>query len=111
MTDQPRRFPASWTVEEYRGISYIVRDANNFAVAYIYFEAEPSRRAAAQLMTKDEARKMRTASPNFLICSAPLSEKTPTALVQRTNSAACRFTSSECPHTADFTKRDGGRRY
>ena len=25
-------------VEEYRGISYIVRDANNFAVAYIYFE-------------------------------------------------------------------------
>jgi hypothetical protein len=33
------------------------------------------------------------------------------ALVQRTNGAACRFTSSECPHTADFTKRDGGRRY
>jgi hypothetical protein len=28
-----RRFPAPWTVEEYRGISYIVRDANNFAVA------------------------------------------------------------------------------
>jgi hypothetical protein len=23
-----RRFPAPWTVEEYRGISYIVRDAN-----------------------------------------------------------------------------------
>ena len=32
-----RRFPAPWTVEEYRGISYIVRDANNFAVAYVYF--------------------------------------------------------------------------
>ena len=31
-----RRFPAPWTVEEYRGISYIVRDANNFAVAYVY---------------------------------------------------------------------------
>ena len=25
-----------WTVEEYRGISYIVRDANNFPAAYIY---------------------------------------------------------------------------
>jgi hypothetical protein len=25
-----RRFPAPWTVEEYRGISYIVRDANKF---------------------------------------------------------------------------------
>jgi hypothetical protein len=30
-----RRFPAPWTVEEYRGISYIVRDANNFAVACV----------------------------------------------------------------------------
>ena len=25
--------PPPWTVEEYRGISYIVRDANRFAVA------------------------------------------------------------------------------
>ena len=29
----PRRFPPPWMVEEYRGISYIVRDANNFAKA------------------------------------------------------------------------------
>ena len=36
-----RRFPAPWTVEEYRGLSYIVRDANNFAVAYVYFEFSP----------------------------------------------------------------------
>jgi len=35
-----RRFPAPWTVEEYCGISYIVRDANRFAVAYVYFEHE-----------------------------------------------------------------------
>jgi hypothetical protein len=34
----PRRSPPPWTVEEYRGISYIVGDANNFAVAYVYFE-------------------------------------------------------------------------
>jgi hypothetical protein len=53
-----RRFPAPWTVEEHRGISYIVRDANDFAVAYVYFESEPGRRAAAKLMTKDEARKI-----------------------------------------------------
>ena len=45
-------------VEEYRGISYIGRDANNFAVAYVYFELEPGRRAAANLMTKDEARRI-----------------------------------------------------
>jgi hypothetical protein len=54
----PRRFPPPWTVEEHRGISYIVRDANRFALAYIYFESEPGRRAAANLMTKDEARKI-----------------------------------------------------
>ena len=35
-----RRFPPPWTVEEYRGISYIVRDSNNFAVAYVYFELD-----------------------------------------------------------------------
>ena len=52
------RFPAPWTVEEYRGISYIARDANNFAVAYVYFANEPGRRATAGLMTKDEARKV-----------------------------------------------------
>jgi hypothetical protein len=53
-----RRFPPPWTVEEYRGISHIVRDANRFAVAYVYFESEPRRRAAANLMSKDEARKI-----------------------------------------------------
>ena len=35
------RFPP-WTVDEYRGISYVVRDANNFAVTYVYFESGPS---------------------------------------------------------------------
>ena len=58
MTESRRRFPPPWTVENYRGISYIVRDANNFAVAYVYFESEPGRRVAANLMTKDEARKI-----------------------------------------------------
>jgi hypothetical protein len=38
-----RRFSPPWTVKEYRGISYIVRDANNFSVAYVYFQSEPSR--------------------------------------------------------------------
>jgi hypothetical protein len=38
VTESRRRFPPPWTVEEYRGISYIVRDANPFIVAYVYFE-------------------------------------------------------------------------
>ena len=58
MTESRRCFPSPWTVEEYRGISYIVRDANNLAVACVYFELEPGRRAAANLMSKDEARKI-----------------------------------------------------
>jgi hypothetical protein len=35
-----------------------VRDKNGFAVAYCYYEEEPGRRAAASLMTRDEARRM-----------------------------------------------------
>jgi hypothetical protein len=37
---------------------FIVKDANGVAVAYIYYEEEPGRRAAANLMTKDEARRI-----------------------------------------------------
>ena len=51
MTD--RRFPAPWTVEEYRGISYIVRDADNFAVAYVYFELEPGRRGLGTVLQRE----------------------------------------------------------
>jgi hypothetical protein len=50
--------PTTLDSREYRGLSYIVRDANRFAVAYVYFESQTGRRAAANLMTKDEARKI-----------------------------------------------------
>jgi hypothetical protein len=33
-------------------------DANGFAVSYVYYESEPGRRTAANLMTKDEARRI-----------------------------------------------------
>jgi hypothetical protein len=51
-----RRFPPPWTVEEYRDIAYIVRDANRFALAYVYFASELGQ--TRYLMTKDEARKI-----------------------------------------------------
>jgi hypothetical protein len=51
---ETRHFPPPWTVLEYRDISYIVRDANNFPVAYVYFESQSGH--TRYLMTKDEAR-------------------------------------------------------
>src|ERR1700738_5214375 len=53
-----RRFPPPWTFDEANHACFIVRDGNRFPVAYVYFESEPGRRAAANLMHKDEARRI-----------------------------------------------------
>jgi hypothetical protein len=37
---------------------FIVRDANKQALAFVYCEDEPGRRAAAKLLTRDEARRI-----------------------------------------------------
>ena len=37
---------------------FIVRDANRQALAYVYFEEEPGRRAAAKLLPRDGARRI-----------------------------------------------------
>jgi hypothetical protein len=54
----PRRFPPPSTFDEANHACFIVRDGNRFLVAYVYFESEPGRRAAARLMTRDEARRI-----------------------------------------------------
>jgi hypothetical protein len=51
--------PSPWYVEEIDAC-FIVRDANGQALAYVYFEGEQSRRAAAKLLTRDEARRIAT---------------------------------------------------
>jgi hypothetical protein len=53
-----RRFPPPWTIEQHNDACFIVRDKNGQALGYFYFEEEPGRRAAANLLTKDEARRM-----------------------------------------------------
>jgi hypothetical protein len=52
-----RRFPPPWIVEE-TDACFIVRDANGQALAYVYLEEEPGRRATAKLLTRDEARRI-----------------------------------------------------
>ena len=54
----PRRFPPPWTIDEMNNACYIVRDKNGQALAYVYYEQEPGRRSAANLLTKDEARRI-----------------------------------------------------
>jgi len=50
-----RRFPPPWTIDD-NGSCFIIRDQNGQALAYAYYENEPGRRPAANLMTRDEAR-------------------------------------------------------
>ncbi len=56
-SDQPRSFPAPWFAEE-TDACFIVRDHNGQALAYVYFDDEKGRRAAAKLLTHDEARRI-----------------------------------------------------
>ena len=39
--------------------AFVVRDNNGTALAYVYFEEEPGRRATANLLTRDEAQRIR----------------------------------------------------
>ena len=57
-TDYARPFPPPWTVEELNDACFVVRDHNEQALAYVYFEDEPGRRSAAKLLTRDEARRI-----------------------------------------------------
>jgi hypothetical protein len=49
MKSTSRRFPPPWSVEG-TDACFIVRDANGQALAYLYYEQEPGRRAAASAL-------------------------------------------------------------
>jgi hypothetical protein len=57
MTEQPRRLPPPWDIED-NGACFIVRDKNGQALSCVYYETEPRRRTAANLLTRDEARRI-----------------------------------------------------
>jgi hypothetical protein len=45
-TDYARRFPPPWTVEELNDACFVVRDHNEQALAYVYFDDRPDQRSA-----------------------------------------------------------------
>jgi hypothetical protein len=54
-----RRFPPPWIVEDHLAC-FIIKDSDGQALAYVYYEEEPGRQAAAKQLSKDEARRIAT---------------------------------------------------
>ena len=52
-----RRLPASWHADKFSG-GYVVRDADGFAVAYVYGRLTETEAIEAKQMTMDEARRI-----------------------------------------------------
>ena len=55
-TDAGPSFPSARTIQD--NGAFFMRDKNGKPLAYVYFEDEPGRQAAANLMTRDEARRI-----------------------------------------------------
>jgi hypothetical protein len=53
----PRRLPAPWRAEKMPG-GYVVRDANDQALAYVYSRANEAEAMQAKVLTEDEARRI-----------------------------------------------------
>ena len=64
-----RLFPPPWSVEE-QAACFVVRDHNEQALAYVYYEDEPGRRSWAEPLTKDEARRIAVNIAKLLFCAA-----------------------------------------
>jgi len=93
-----RRFPPPWTVEdigaEVQRAAFVVRDHNGQQLAYLYFEEEPGRRSAAQLLSHEEARELPGKTLSLLLSSEcpplvmPLSQSCKEKLQLQPSSAA-----------------------
>ena len=55
--EMTRRLPPPWRAEKFSG-GYVVRDANGFAVAYVYGRSTEDEAITAKQMTMDEARRV-----------------------------------------------------
>jgi hypothetical protein len=74
LPEPSRHFPPPWSVEEpdpkLDRRCFIVRDGNGQALAYVYFEGELGRRAAAHLLTRTKPGASPPISPSCRVCCA-----------------------------------------
>ena len=54
----PRRFRPPWSIDEMHGVCFIVCDKNRQQLGYLYYEHDPDRRRAANMLTREEARRL-----------------------------------------------------
>jgi hypothetical protein len=57
MKDEPRRFPTPWHANKIPG-GYVVRDANQQPLAYVYARTTTADAIQAKVLTQDEARRI-----------------------------------------------------
>ena len=55
---ETRRFPPPWTVTEYSGTCFIVKDAHGQKLGTFFFRADPNTARQAGTLTRDEAHRM-----------------------------------------------------
>ena len=80
----PRRFPATWKVEE-RNECFIVVDGSGQKLAHLYFEDEPIRQGILKRLGKDDAWRIGRAITGSRRCCAE-TERRRTATVRWPNS-------------------------